>query len=295
MMKISVVGSINIDMVVTADRIPLKGETLHGERLDFHAGGKGANQAVAASRVGADVTMFACVGQDDFGVQMIDNLKTNNVNTNYIQRIENVSTGTALITVGEGDNAIVIVAGANNYVTPAYIDSVKEELLKSDMVVLQHEIPAETNAYVVELCHANNIKVLLNPAPARDVDKDLIAKLTYLTPNEHEVSLIFGEEKECQKALEEYHGKLLITQGSQGVLVHENGSNLLVPARKSKVVDTTGAGDTFNGVFVARIVAGDELTQAIAYANVAAGLSVEQHGAQGGMPIQKAVEIEFSK
>lgn len=178
-MKISVVGSINIDMVVTADRIPLKGETLHGERLD--------------------------------------------------------------------------------------------------------------------LCYANDIPVLLNPAPARDVDKNLIDKLTYLTPNEHEVSLIFGNENDCQKALEKYQGKLLVTQGSEGVLVHEGGENLLVPARKSKVADTTGAGDTFNGVFAARIVAGDELTQAIAYANVAAGLSVEKHGAQGGMPKKEIVDLECGK
>lgn len=294
-MKISVVGSINIDMVVTADRIPLKGETLHGESLDFHAGGKGANQAVAAARVGANVTMFACVGQDDFGVQMVENLKANNVDTSHIQKVEKVSTGTALITVGEGDNAIVIVAGANKHVTPSYIDSVKNELLKSDMVVLQHEIPEETNTYVVDLCYANDIPVILNPAPARDVDKELIKKLTYLTPNEHEVSLIFGDEVECQNALEKYHGKLLVTQGSEGVLVHEGGKNLLVPARKSEVADTTGAGDTFNGVFAARIVAGDDLTQAIAYANVAAGLSVEKHGAQGGMPMKEIVELECGK
>lgn len=292
-MKISVVGSINIDMVVTADRIPLKGETLHGDRVDFHAGGKGANQAVAAARVGGDVTMFACVGDDEFGKQMVDNLAKEGIHTSHIKEVPGVNTGTALITVGEGDNCIVIVAGANAHVSKSYIDEVKDELVKSHMVMLQHEIPQETVEYVVDICNQYNIPVLLNPAPARPVDVALIEKLDYITPNEHEASIMFGDEEACKKALGTYPGKLVITQGASGVVTYEDDKELFVPSRKSVVADTTGAGDTFNGVFAYKRAIGASMEESLAYANVAAGLSVEKHGAQGGMPTAMEVEKEL--
>ena len=158
-MKLAVVGSINTDMTVTAERIPLKGETLMGDSLSYIPGGKGANQAVAMAKLGAEVEMFGCVGNDDNGRRMLDNLNRVGVKTEHIQVLEGVPTGIAMITVGESDNTIIVVPGANGKVDKAYVDGIKDELVKYDMVVLQHEIPLETVHYIAEFCYENNIPV----------------------------------------------------------------------------------------------------------------------------------------
>lgn len=292
-MKISVVGSINMDMTVTAERIPLKGETLIGQDVHYIPGGKGANQAVAMARLGADVEMFGCVGDDSNGEILIQNLKSQGVKTDNIKVMENTPTGIALITVGDNDNTIVVVAGANGKVDCAYVDSIAEELKKSEMVVLQHEIPIETVEYVVDFCSKNNIKVVLNPAPACPLKQETIDKITYLTPNEHEAVILFGEGS-TDEFLKKYPEKLLITQGSKGVSTClKSGEVLLVPARPAKVVDTTGAGDTLNGAFSVKIAQGADMAEALRFANVAASLSTEKFGAQGGMPTYEAVMKEM--
>ena len=165
-MRLAVVGSINTDMTVTAERIPLKGETLMGSSLSYIPGGKGANQAVAMAKLGAAVEMFGCVGDDSNGEKMLENLKAVGVGTEHIQILKGVPTGIAMITVGDNDNTIIVVPGANGKVDRAYIDSIKSELEKFDMVVLQHEIPLETVHYVIEFCYEKGIKIVLNPAPA---------------------------------------------------------------------------------------------------------------------------------
>lgn len=292
-MKISVVGSINMDMTVTAERIPLKGETLIGQDVHYIPGGKGANQAVAMARLGADVEMFGCVGDDSNGEVLIKNLKSQGVKTDNIKVVENTPTGIALITVGDNDNTIVVVAGANGKVDCAYVDSIAEELKKSDMVVLQHEIPIETVEYVVDFCSKNSIKVVLNPAPACPLKQETIDKITYLTPNEHEAVILFGEGS-TDEFLKKYPEKLLITQGSKGVSTClKSGEVLLVPARPAKVADTTGAGDTLNGAFSVKIAQGADIAEALRFANVAASLSTEKFGAQGGMPTYEAVMKEM--
>lgn len=293
-MRISVVGSINQDMVITAERIPLKGETLKGESIQYLPGGKGANQAVAMARLGAEVAMFGCVGDDRAGKELLENLRIQGVHTKNIRIAEGVTTGTAIITIGENDNTIVVVAGANQAVDIAYVDQIKEELLKSEVVLLQHEIPQDTNEYVIRLCHENGIKVILNPGPARPVKEELIEMLTYLTPNEHEAKVIFGEQLETEELLKKCPEKLLITQGSKGVsMCRSDGQVLLVPAKKAAVIDTTGAGDTFNGAFAMRIAEGEELENALKFGNVAAGLSTEKLGAQAGMPVIAQVLAEL--
>lgn len=295
-MKISVVGSINMDMTVKAERIPLKGETLKGDDLQYIPGGKGANQAVAMAKLGANVEMFGCVGNDAAGESLVQNLKNTGVTTNHIQVVEGVPTGIALITVGENDNTIIVVAGANNHVTPEYVESIKEDLLESDVVVMQHEIPQETIEHVIHLCFENGVKVVLNPGPARPVRQEIIDQVTYLTPNEHEAVILFGTELSTEALLKKYPEKLLITQGSRGVsMCLENGEVLLVPARKANVVDTTGAGDTLNGAFTVQIAKGKSVREALRFANVAASLSTEKFGAQGGMPVYEAVEMELEK
>jgi len=296
--KIAVVGSINIDQTVTAERIPLKGETLSGGSLRYIPGGKGANQAVAMAKLGAEVEMFGCVGDDDNGRKMVENLTANGVKTSHIRVTADVPTGIAIITVGDHDNTIIVVEGANGQVDRAYIDSVKDVLLGYDMVVLQHEIPLDTVHYVVELCAAHAIPTILNPAPAAEVPMDIIDKVTYLTPNEHEAVLIFGRERSTEDLLKAYPEKLVITQGSRGVSVGLSGGEVLnVPARKATVVDTTGAGDTLNGAFCVKIAEGCGIAEALRYANAAASLSIGKFGAQSGMPtaleLAKAMEDDI--
>lgn len=285
MKKLAVVGSINIDQTVTAERIPLKGETLPGGDLRYIPGGKGANQAVAMAKLGAQVEMFGCVGDDENGRKMVANLSANGVETGHIKVAAGVPTGIAIITVGENDNTIIVVEGANGLVDRAYIDSVKDVLLSYDMVALQHEIPLDTVHYVVNLCAEHGIPVLLNPAPAAGVPMDIIEKVTYLTPNEHEAVLIFGKERSTEELLKAYPEKLIITQGSRGVSVGLAGGQVLnVPARKAEVVDTTGAGDTLNGAFCVKVVQGCGIVEALEYANAASSLSIGKFGAQSGMP-----------
>lgn len=285
MKKLAVVGSINIDQTVTAERIPLKGETLPGGDLRYIPGGKGANQAVAMAKLGAQVEMFGCVGDDENGRKMVANLSANGVESGHIKVAAGVPTGIAIITVGENDNTIIVVEGANGLVDRAYIDSVKDVLLGYDMVALQHEIPLDTVHYVVDLCAEHGIPVLLNPAPAAGVPMDIIEKVTYLTPNEHEAVLIFGKERSTEELLKAYPEKLIITQGSRGVSVGLAGGQVLnVPARKAEVVDTTGAGDTLNGAFCVKVVQGCGIVEALEYANAASSLSIGKFGAQSGMP-----------
>ena len=294
-MKLGVVGSINMDMVVTSERIPSKGETIKGNDISYIPGGKGANQAVAAVRLGAEVEMFGCVGNDDNGRILIENLIKEGIHTRNIQKIDNVTTGIAVITVAENDNSIIVVAGANNMVDKAYVDSISKDLLACDMVVLQHEIPQETVEYVIHLCHEHQIKVVLNPAPARPVGKEIIDMVNYLTPNEHEAIIIFGADSNSEDLLKQYPEKLIITQGEKGVSVCQNsGEVLLVPARKASVVDTTGAGDTLNGAFTVAISNNKNIADALRFANVAASLSTEKFGAQGGMPSFEAVMKEIN-
>lgn len=283
-----------MDMTVKAERIPLKGETLKGEDLKYIPGGKGANQAVAMAKLGADVEMFGCVGNDNAGKELLQNLKDMGVRTENIGIVENVPTGIALITVGENDNTIVVVAGANNHVNIDYVDSIKEQLLQSEIVILQHEIPQETNEYVIRLCHEHGVKVVLNPGPARPVKQEIVELVTYLTPNEHEAKIIFGDTITTEELLKKYPEKLLITQGSKGVsMCMAGGDVLLVPARKAAVVDTTGAGDTLNGAFTVQIAKGESVKDALRFGNVAASLSTEKFGAQGGMPTFEEVMAEL--
>ncbi|MEA4876266.1 ribokinase [Anaerorhabdus sp.] len=293
MMKIGVVGSINMDLVVVTDRIPHKGETLIGNELQYNAGGKGSNQAVAIARLGGDVVMFGKVGNDDNGRKLTTMMKENGVNTDFIKIEENANTGLAVITVGEGDNTIVVLPGANSAVDIDYIESIKKELLTCGLVVLQHEIPLETNEYIIRLCKENGIKTLLNPAPAATVSEEIIDLVDFLTPNEHEAVLLF-ENEDVEQIMMKYPEKLIVTQGEKGISLAVSEEKIVtVPSRKSKVLDTTGAGDTFNGAFVYAYTSGMPLKEALRFANVAAGLSTEKAGAQNGMPTKEMVLKEL--
>lgn len=292
-MKIGVVGSINIDLVVKTHRIPKKGETLMGESISNFSGGKGANQAVAISRLGGEVTMFGCVGNDHYGEYLLNNLKLEKVDVSHVKEIEGVNSGMAIITVGENDNSIVVISSANDCVNKEYIDSVKNNILSQDLIIVQNEIPMETIEYLADICYENKVELILNPAPAKEISKDLISKVAYITPNEHETKLIFKSD-DIEKILKEHSEKLIMTEGEKGVKVALNSSEVVsIPCRKSKVVDTTGAGDTFNGAFCVGLTSGKTLVESIRFANIAAGLSTEKFGAQSGMPYLNDVLSEL--
>ena len=294
--KIGVVGSINMDMTVKAERIPLKGETLKGWDLKYVPGGKGANQAVAMAKLGAEVEMFGCVGDDAAGASLLKNLQDVGVETKCVKVVEGEPTGLAMITVGDNDNTIIVVAGTNDRVDIGYINEVKDSLLECEIVLLQHEIPQETVEYVIALCADNGVKVVLNPGPARPVKQELLEKVTYLTPNEHEAVILFGRDLSFEEMMKRYPEKLVITQGSRGVSTClKSGEVILVPARKANVVDTTGAGDTLNGAFTVAVTEGRDISDALAFANTAAGLSTEKFGAQGGMPTYEEVMDAMKK
>jgi ribokinase len=289
MAKITVIGSSSMDLVVTAPKRPNKGETILGESFKTVPGGKGANQAVAAARLGAEVYMVGCVGDDAFGKAILENFKKNQVLTTFVEPVTDMESGTAHITLAEGDNSIIVVKGANNCVTPEYVEKALDVIRVSDIVLIQQEIPEETVEYVSEKCHQFGVPLLLNPAPARPIGKEVIEKATYLTPNELEASILF-ENNDLHEALIKYPNKVFITEGKNGVRFHDGEKEVVVSSYHVEAVDTTGAGDTFNAAFAVALAEGKSFEESIRFANRAASLSVTKFGAQGGMPSRAEVE-----
>lgn len=292
--SIAVIGSCNIDVVVEAPKRPLAGETILGSRLIIVQGGKGANQAVAAARLGAKVYMVGCVGDDDYGRSVIKNFEANGVDTGNVKVLPGVTTGTAHITLAEGDNSIIVIKGANDLVTPELIDEAWPQIAGCDMVMLQHEIPAAAIAHTLKKCAEAGVKALLNPAPVLEGAQDWAKDAAFITPNEHEAQALFPG-KSTEEILLENEGRLLMTLGSKGVAYAENGVINTVPAFKVQAVDTTGAGDTFNSAFSVARACGKTMSESITFANAAAALSVQKIGAQGGMPYLDEVEGMLSE
>ncbi|WP_226002873.1 ribokinase [Paenibacillus sp. BJ-4] len=292
MAKISIIGSSSMDLVVTSTKRPGAGETVLGESFTTVPGGKGANQAVAAARLGANVTMIGRVGDDHFGQQILRNFEENHVHIDYVKPVTHMESGTAHIVLAEGDNSIVVVKAANNEVTPAYVEEALDVIRSSDIVLIQQEIPTETVVYVSEICAKYQIPFLLNPAPAREVEESVIENATYITPNEHEAAIMF-KDLSLQEALRKYPNKLFVTEGSNGVRFFDGEQEVVVPTYKVEAVDTTGAGDTFNAAFAVALAEGKSLADSVKFANRAASLSVTKFGAQGGMPTRREVEEQL--
>lgn len=287
---IGVIGSISTDFVVTTNRVPKQGETVYGQAFETTFGGKGANQAVAAARLGGQVQMFGCVGGDQFGLETKANLARNGVDVTAVKTIEDTTTGSAHITVFEGDNAIVYVPGANQEVTVDYLKSVEADLLACTYFVIQNEIPMPSIQYLIDLADAHDIKVTYDPAPFIDIDKAYLEKVDYLLPNETEAKEMFGDQ-DVDALLGQYPAQLLITMGGDGIRYHDGEAAIHVPAIKGEVVDTTGAGDTFSGAFTVALSKGNSLADAIQFASIAGSLSVQKFGAQGGMPTIDALKV----
>ncbi|MDM5220262.1 ribokinase [Peribacillus sp. NJ11] len=289
MIRITVVGSSSMDLVVTSAKRPIAGETVLGESFITVPGGKGANQAVAAARLGAEVSMVGCVGDDVYGEIILENLKKNHINTEYVEPVTGTASGTAHITLSEGDNSIIVVKGANDFITPEYVQKAKKVIEESDIVMVQQEIPEETVEFLAELCNTLQKKLLLNPAPARKLSEAVIQQASFLTPNEHEFEILFNG-RDRTKVLTEYPNKLFITEGKNGVRYFDGHEEKVVPSFVVEAVDTTGAGDTFNAAFAVAVAEGKSFDECLLFANRAASISVTKLGAQGGMPQRKEVE-----
>jgi ribokinase len=296
--RIVVVGSSNTDMILKLDRIPRPGETILGGEFVTAAGGKGANQAVAAARAGGDVTMIARVGRDMFGERAIEGLIENGINVVYVT-YDKAPSGVALIFVGEdGENSIGVGSGANAKLSPADVRKAKSAFADADVVVMQLETPLETIQAAADLANAKTTIIILNPAPAQALPDKLLKKVSILTPNETETELLTGVKvssvSSCKKAADILLRKgvetVIITLGSRGAFVATATESHLVPGFKVKQVDTTAAGDTFNGALAVALAEGQALVDAVRFANAAGALSVTRMGAQPSVPIRQEIE-----
>jgi ribokinase len=296
MSDILVIGSLNADLVVRAPHFPQPGETISGDDLNIIPGGKGANQAVAAARQGASVAMLGRVGQDSFGPFLLDNLKADSVNITHVLA-DDAATGTAIIIVdANGQNSIVLSAGANGKVSPADVDHASS--LNPSLILLQLEIPTPTVLHAAQYAKQNNIRVILNPAPAKALPDELIALTDFIIPNETELSLLTGIEvqdlasaEQAAKVLLKRGAKnVIVTLGSKGALFVSDQQVLQVSAYKINVVDTTAAGDAFIGGFASALLRGLEVETAVKYANACGALAATKFGAQPSLPTKEETE-----
>jgi len=286
MPRIVVVGSINMDLVTLAPRFPGPGETLLGSRFFTAHGGKGANQAVAAARLGAEVAMVGALGRDAFGDQLHAGLAREGIALDHVARIDDEGSGSASITVAAGENQIIVVPAANARVSPAQVEAARATIAHADAVLVQLEIPLDAVEATLRLARRENVPVILNPAPAQKLPAEWLKLASYLTPNQHELATALGEDAhtDFRELMRRAPCPVVLTRGGEGAWYRDHAHP--EPARQSgfavDAIDTTGAGDTFNGALAVFLHEG--LPAAVRKACAAAALSVTKLGAQGGMP-----------
>ncbi|SDX22757.1 ribokinase [Marininema mesophilum] len=298
-MSVVVVGSLNMDVVVCASRRPRIGETIHGEEVYMVPGGKGANQAVASSRLGAKTTMIGAVGSDPFGETLRDALLKEGINIEALHSLPDQTTGVASILLAEGDNSIVVVPGANGLLTPKDVEGAREYIEAADILLLQLEIPIESVMIAAKIGRQAGTRVILNPAPAKELPKELLVNVDLLTPNESELQLLsgcsldkMGLREAMQKLLEMGVKGVVTTLGADGAAILELGGEFKhLPGKKVvDVVDTTGAGDAFNAGLACALAEGKSLLEAVDFAGKTASLAITKLGAQAGMPVRSEVD-----
>lgn len=282
--KVVVVGSINMDLVTRAERFPKPGETLLGMDFNRFVGGKGANQAVAAARLGADVRMIGAVGDDEFGYEMLANLSREGVLTENVKTLADKQSGMANITVSGGDNTIVVVAGANYGLTPEDIRACEAQIAEADVVLSQLEIPLECVTEAAQIARKYGKPFVLNPAPARKLPSELLDLVTLLTPNAYELAISLGLPRDLppEELIAQSPCPVLMTLGGKGAVYNDEKGLHYISSFEVDAVDSTGAGDTFNGALAAFRHQG--MSVAVRKACAAGALSVTKAGAQSGMP-----------
>ena len=298
--QILVVCSSNTDMVIKAAHLPRPGETILGGTFFMNPGGKGANQAVAIARLGGPVTFICKTGSDIFGHQSQQLFEEEGINTSYVFSDSGNPSGVALITVDEkAENCIVVASGANANLLPSDLEKAEEAIERADLVLMQLEVPMETVCFVADIAWQKGKKVILNPAPAHPLPADLLRHLYLITPNETEAEMITGvkitDESSAGEAARALSGMgvqhVIITLGSKGALIYSNGKAEMVPALKVEAVDTTAAGDVFNGALTVALSEGRSLKEAARFACKASAISVTRVGAQSSAPYRNEVDI----
>ncbi len=301
--KIFVVGSANTDMVVRSGHIPVPGETVLGGEFLMNPGGKGANQAVAAARLGGDVTFVARVGDDLFGRQDIEGYDKEGIDTRFISVDPVAPSGVALIMVdGKGENCISVAKSANDTLTPEHIKLVEPHFGSNDFLLMQLETPLETVTYTAAAARAKGMTVILNPAPGRSLPRELLVNVNIIIPNETEAELITGvhidDEASARRAADSIADMgvdtVIITMGCKGVFVRQSGICDFIPAHKVVASDTTAAGDTFCGAFVVALSEGRTVAEAVRFGNSAAAISVTRVGAQSSVPTREELDRTYA-
>lgn len=291
--KILVIGSSNTDMTIKAQRLPVPGETILGGEFVMGRGGKGANQAVAASRLGGDVTFVCKVGNDLFGKESIVSYKNEGLNTEHILYSERPS-GVALIMVAEdGENCISVASSANDDLTPSDIDSLEDVIRSADYLILQLEIPVASVLRAAKIAHDAGVYVILNPAPAASLPSELFRNIDLITPNQTELALLTGIKDNNKAAAEKISemgvSSVVMTMGSKGCAVIENGEFSQIEACRVKAVDATAAGDTFCGALCVALSEGHSLMEAAHFATKASAITVQRRGAQESIPYRREI------
>jgi ribokinase len=300
--RVFVAGSINMDVVATADRHPRIGETVTGDAVLYFPGGKGANQAVAAAKLGAPTTLIGRLGKDAFGDELKAFLAAQGVDLTFLQQTSEAHTGTALITIANADNTIVVIPGANALVSAA--DVAAPVLAKGDVAVSQFEIPLPSISAFFSRARAAGAPTILNPAPAIEAERDLLDLADILVLNESELGLLAKTELrdtdaaavfiEAARSLQTKGKTICVTLGKRGVLALVDGKPLIIPGHTVKAIDTTGAGDCFVGAVAAQLATGASIREALHYANSAASICVQRMGAAPSMPTAAEVEAAIS-
>ncbi len=297
--KLVVLGSTNIDHILNVPYFLAPGETLSAHQYQVALGGKGANQAVAAGRAGANIQFITALGDDAFGREALQHFRADGIDTSLIKIVPNEKTGVALIFVNdEGENMIGIHAGANAHVTPEMLTQCLPEIETADALLMQLEIPLETIHLATKYAKKRGVLVALNPAPAKALPDDLLAQIDIITPNETEAEILTGVKVDSPETAETaakiLHAKgiklVIITLGKFGAWVSENNQGILIPGFKVHAIDTIAAGDTFNGVLIMAIMEGSTLSFAVQKAHAAAALAVTKKGAQPSVPWKEEIE-----
>ncbi|WHY20223.1 ribokinase [Paenibacillus sp. G2S3] len=298
-MSIVVIGSLNMDMVVRTNRAPNAGETLMGQAFALSPGGKGANQAVAAARLGAEVSMIGSVGKDTFGSEMLEIIKQEGIHIEHISVSETEATGVASIVIEEdGENRIIVVPGANIDLSVEDIQALEPVISQAELIVMQLEMELAMSEHAIAIAHRYGIPVILNPAPARVLKDEMLGQVSYLTPNETEAGILTGMTVDSLEAAEQAARILLqkgvknviVTLGSKGALIVNAEGAKSVPGFPVKAIDTVAAGDSFNGALAQQLVLGKTLEEAVSFANAVGALAVGKEGAIPSLPLLSEVE-----